>query len=282
MATPLLETKLHAPRSRQRFVERQRLEDHLSRAARAKLTLVSAPPGFGKTTLIADWLARGGTGPLAAWVSLDATDSDRVSFWRYVVAAMRAASPDLDDGPLAALEASPPQVDAAVQALLNELATLPGDLVLVFDDFHVIEGRDVVEDLAFFLDHLPPPVHVVITTRADPALPLSRLRARGDLVEILGPRRRRSERGWLPSREVRMSPATTAFDRLVPHPVHARQHWAAIVSPSRYRTGASPNGSTRSASLPSSVSGSRCARITPGPRPAGPGPGAPPPSARRT
>jgi len=277
----------------------------MGRAAGAKLTLVSAPPGFGKTTLVADWLASGGSGLPAAWVSLDATDSDRVSFWRYVVAAIRAASPKLGDGPLAALEGAPPQVEEALRALLHELATRPGDLVLVFDDFHVIEGRDVVEDLAFFLDHLPPPVHVVITTRADPALPLSRLRARGDLVEIraadlrftpdeaaaylvqphrrrLGPRRRRSERGWLPSREVRMSPATTAFDRLVPHPVHARQHWAAIVSPSRYRTGASHNGSTTSASLPSPVTGSRFARITPGPRPAGPGPGAPPPSARRT
>ncbi len=144
----------------------------------ARLTLVSAPPGFGKSTLIADWLASGGSGLLAAWVSLDATDSDRVSFWRYVVAAMRAASPDLGDGPLAALESSPPQVDAAVQALLNELAALPGDLVLVLDDFHVVESREVVEDLGFFLDHLPPWVHVVITTRADPALPLSRLRAR--------------------------------------------------------------------------------------------------------
>jgi len=111
MATPLLETKLHAPRSRQRLVERQRLEDHLSRAARAKLTLVSAPPGFGKTTLVADWLASGGSGLPAAWVSLDATDSDRVSFWRYVVAAIRAASPKLGDGPLAALEAAPPQVE---------------------------------------------------------------------------------------------------------------------------------------------------------------------------
>jgi len=120
----------------------------------------------------------------AAWVSLDATDSDRVSFWRYVVAAMRAASPNLGDGPLAALEAAPPQVEEALQALLNELAAVPGDLVLVLDDFHVVESRDVAEDLAFFLDHLPPPVHVVITTRADPALPLSRLRARSDLVEI--------------------------------------------------------------------------------------------------
>ncbi len=110
MATPLLETKLHAPRSRQRLVERPRLADHMGRAPGAKLTLVSAP-GFGKTTLVADWLASGGLRMLAAWVSLDATDSDRVSFWRYVVAAIRAASPKLGDGPLAALEAAPPQVE---------------------------------------------------------------------------------------------------------------------------------------------------------------------------
>ena len=111
MATPLLETKLHAPRSRQRLVERPRLADHMGRAPGAKLTLVSAPPGLGKTTLVADWLASGGSGMSAAWVSLDATESDRVSFWRYVVAAIRAASPKLGDGPLAALEAAPPQVE---------------------------------------------------------------------------------------------------------------------------------------------------------------------------
>jgi LuxR family maltose regulon positive regulatory protein len=184
MSTPVLATKLHAPRVRHGLVQRARLTERLRRGAASKLTLVSAPPGFGKTTLVTDWLAARDPEAPSAWLSLDASDMDRLTLWAYVVAALRSALPTAGDQATAALEATPPRVDAAIQALLNELAALPSDVVLVLDDYHVIESPEVAEDLTFFLDHLPQTVHVVITTRADPALPLSRMRARGELVEI--------------------------------------------------------------------------------------------------
>ncbi len=184
MATQPLETKLHAPPRRSGLVGRSRLTDRLGRAAEAKLTLVSAPPGFGKTTLVADWLASRDAGAATAWLSLDATENDPASFWSYVVAAVQRAAPNAGDAAMAALQSPQPDVAFALHALLNDLAALPGGLGLVLDDFHLIDAREVMEQLAFVLDRLPARVHVVITTRSDPALPLARLRARGDLVEI--------------------------------------------------------------------------------------------------
>jgi LuxR family transcriptional regulator, maltose regulon positive regulatory protein len=184
MATPVLETKLHAPRVRHGLVDRRRLNDVMRRGAATKLTLVSAPPGFGKTTLVGDWLASRGPGTAAAWLSLDASDSDRATFLAYLVAALRSAVPGIGDLSVAALEATPPRFDVAIQAILNELAAVPEEVALVLDDLHVIDSPEVVDDLTFLLDHLPRTVHIVITTRADPPLPLSRMRARGELVEV--------------------------------------------------------------------------------------------------
>jgi LuxR family transcriptional regulator, maltose regulon positive regulatory protein len=184
MSTPVLETKLHAPRTRHGLIERRRLTDLMRRGAQTKLTLVSAPPGFGKTTLVGDWLASQGPAMAAAWLSLDASDTDRATFWTYLVAALRSAVPSIAAFSVAALEATPPRFDVAIQALLNELAAVPEGVALVLDDFHVIASPEVVDDLTFLLDHLPRTVHIVITTRADPPLPLSRMRARGELVEI--------------------------------------------------------------------------------------------------
>jgi LuxR family transcriptional regulator, maltose regulon positive regulatory protein len=185
----LLETKLYIPRSRRELVLRPRLSERLDRGTASKLVLVSAPAGFGKTTLLTEWLA---TRPaalaeerLAAWLSLDPGDNDPASFWAYVIAALRTVAPGVGESALALLDApQPPPIQTALTTLLNDLGTVAGEIVLVLDDYHVIDARDVQDGMAFLLDHLPPRLHVVIASRADPALPLARMRARGELAEI--------------------------------------------------------------------------------------------------
>ncbi len=186
--TALLETKFYMPRPRRGLVPRPRLSKRLDRGAASKLMLVSAPAGFGKTTLLAEWLA----GPsaladerLAAWLSLDRGDNHPPTFWSYVITALRTVASGVGEGALALLQApQPPPVEAVLTALLNDLAAIAGDIVLVLDDYHVVDAREVQDGMAFLLDHLPPALHVVIASRADPPLPLARLRARGDLAEI--------------------------------------------------------------------------------------------------
>ena len=187
--TPLLETKLYVPRSRRGLVPRPRLSERLDRGTASKLTLVSAPAGFGKTTLLTEWLAAGPAAlageRLVAWLSLDRADSDPASFWTYVIAALRTVASGVGESALALLQApQPPPIEAVLTALLNDLDGAAGDIVLVLDDYHVIDASDVQDGMAFLLDHLPPWLHVVIASRADPALPLARWRARGELVEI--------------------------------------------------------------------------------------------------
>jgi LuxR family maltose regulon positive regulatory protein len=153
------------------------------------LTLVSAPAGFGKTTLLTEWLAAGPAAPanerLVAWLSLDRADNDPASFWTYVIAALRTVASEVGESALALLQApQPPPIETVLTALLNDLSAAAGEIVLVLDDYHVIDARDVQDGMAFLLDHLPPGLHVVIASRADPGLPLARWRARGELVEI--------------------------------------------------------------------------------------------------
>ena len=186
---PLLETKLYVPRSRRGLVPRPRLSERLDRGTASKLTLVSAPAGFGKTTLLTEWLAAGPAAPagerLAAWLSLDRADNDPASFWAYVIAALRTVASGVGESALALLQAPrPPPIETVLTVLLNDLGATAGDIVLVLDDYHVIDARDVQDGMAFLLDHLPPRLHVVIASRADPALPLARWRARGELAEI--------------------------------------------------------------------------------------------------
>ncbi len=186
---PLLETKLYVPRPRRGLVPRLRLSERLDLGTALKLTLVSAPAGFGKTTLLTEWLAAGPAAPaderLAAWLSLDRADNEPVSFWTYVIAALRTVTSGVGEGALALLQApQPPPIETVLTALLNDLGATAGDIVLVLDDYHGIDASDVQDGMAFLLDHLPPWLHVVIASRADPALPLSRWRARGELVEI--------------------------------------------------------------------------------------------------
>jgi LuxR family maltose regulon positive regulatory protein len=143
----------------------------------ARLILVSAPAGFGKTTLLTQALA---AAPSLAWVSVDERDDDPVRFWTYVLTALHAAAPEVGEAALGLL----PSVDAALAAVLNDLRARPDPLTLVIDDYHLVESRDVHDAMTFLVEHLPSNVRLVVATRADPPLPLSRLRARGELVEV--------------------------------------------------------------------------------------------------
>jgi len=189
MSTPLLETKLYVPRPRPGLVPRPRLQERLQRGLAARLLLVSAPAGFGKTTLLVDWMAALATSPdgprATAWLALDAGDNDPATFWTYVIAALRSVAPDVGTNALGLLqEAQPPPIQVVLTTLLNDLGAADTDGVLLLDDYHVIDSPDVQAGMEFLLDHLPAGLHLVIASRADPALPLPRLRARGDLVEI--------------------------------------------------------------------------------------------------
>jgi LuxR family maltose regulon positive regulatory protein len=185
MASPLLATKLHVPRRQRDLVARPRLSERLSRGVESALTLVSAPAGFGKTTLLTQWLAAGPADSRSvAWLSLDQRDNDPGLFWTYLVAALKTAVQGVGASVLSLLQSPEPPSEAGLATLLNDLDAISNDVVLVLDDYHVIEARDVQEGMAFLLEHLPPQIHLVIASRADPALPLARLRGRGQLVEI--------------------------------------------------------------------------------------------------
>ncbi len=181
MADPLLNTKLGIPSVRAGLVPRPDLVERL--AMGRGLTLVSAPAGFGKTTLIAEWLQHAGL-PVA-WLSLDDEDDDPTQFWRYAVAALRSARTGLGEAVLAALQAPrPPSLEPLLAALINDLGIGSDPLILVLDDYHLITDPAVHRTLGYFLDHVPPQVQVVIVTRADPPLSLPRRRARGHMTEV--------------------------------------------------------------------------------------------------
>src|SRR5579859_1413934 len=185
MSAPILATKLYSPPPRTKAVLRPRLIEQLNEGlcAGRRLTLISAPAGFGKTTLVGEWIA--GCGRPVAWLSLDAGDNDPARFLTYLVAALRALAPHVGAGALAALQSpQPPSAESILTVLLNEIATLPDDFLLVLDDYHVVDAKAVDDALTFLLEHLPPPMHLVIATREDPSLPLARLRARGQLTEL--------------------------------------------------------------------------------------------------
>lgn len=179
----MLTTKLYLPPPRPNAVVRPRLLARLNAGLHRKLTLISAPAGFGKTTLASAWIAE--SGRPAAWLSLDDGDSDPTRFLTYLVAALRTVAPSLGAELVAALDSpQPPPVDALLPTLLNQIATLPQPALLVLDDYHVLDARPIDQALAFLLERLPPQLHLVITTREDPPLPLARLRARGQLTEL--------------------------------------------------------------------------------------------------
>jgi LuxR family maltose regulon positive regulatory protein len=178
-------TKLFVPPARPGLVQRSRLMERLQAILTCRLMLVSAPAGSGKTTLVSEWVA--GCKRPVAWLSLDEGDNAPTCFLAYLVAALQTVVPKIGERVLAILEATrsqPPPLELLLTTLLNELTTIPDNFVLVLDDYHVIDSKPTEGVLAFLLEHLPPQMHLVITTREDPHLPLARLRARGQLIEL--------------------------------------------------------------------------------------------------
>jgi LuxR family maltose regulon positive regulatory protein len=205
---PLLSTKLTVPPPRPKLVSRPRLLERLRAGVRGPLTLLAAPAGFGKTTLVADWLASRSfesnvlSSELSkpeqtqnselkthnfqvAWVSLDVGDNDPVRFWSYAIAALQSVHAGLGADALALLQSpQPPPLTTVLTLLINALAALPAPVVLVLDDYHAITASTIHESLAFLLEHLPPQLRLVIISRSDPPLPLMRLRAHGELTDL--------------------------------------------------------------------------------------------------
>jgi LuxR family maltose regulon positive regulatory protein len=188
---PVLATKLRLPAPRHRLVPRPRLTDDLLDRSRSlpRLVLVSAPAGFGKTTLLTQWLTSSGADgsegtPYVAWVSLDRADSDVVRFLTHVVSALRGTNPEVGGEALSLLSDDRVTPTDVLVSLVNDLDAAADATVLALDDYHVIDAVAVHEAVTFLLDNLPPQVTLALTTRADPPLPVSRLRARGELLEL--------------------------------------------------------------------------------------------------
>ena len=184
----ILRTKLTIPQARPAHVARRALLSTLDQSLESKVTLISAPPGYGKTTLVSQWIAARSkqTQPcLFAWVSLDEGDNDPIRFWRYIIAACRAYDENAGATAWDLLErARRPSYEAALNSLINDLSGLPSDNILVLEDYHSIQSEQINGSVAYFLDHLPSNLHLIITTRREPPLPIARLRVRDELTEI--------------------------------------------------------------------------------------------------
>ena len=198
MAVPILATKLYIPPPRRKVVPRPRLIQQLNESLHSTLgvTLISAPAGFGKSTLVSEWVSTliphpspsgRGEGVRVGWLSLDEGDNDPARFLSYLVAALQTIAPNIGEGVLALFHASqpqPPPTESVLTALLNEITTVPNNFVLVLDDYYLIDSKPVDNAISFLLEHVPPQMQLVIVTREDPDLPLARLRARGQLTEL--------------------------------------------------------------------------------------------------
>jgi LuxR family maltose regulon positive regulatory protein len=185
MPTPILATKLYIPPPRSKIVSRLHLIERLNEGLTSghKLTLISASAGFGKTSLVSEWIA--GCGRPASWLSLDEGDNDPAHFIPYLIAALQTIKPKLGEGLLTALQSHPqPSTEVVLTALLNEISAIPKSFLLVLDDYHAIDSQAVDSALTFLVEHQPPQMHLVIATREDPPLPLARLRVRGQLTEL--------------------------------------------------------------------------------------------------
>ena len=183
MADDLLQTKLYVPKARASLIPRPHLIEKLNDGLAGKLTLISAPAGFGKTTLVSEWIAEGKR-PFA-WLSLDTGDGDLTRFLAYLIAALQKVEPSLGQTLLGILKSpQPPPTESVLTTLINEIAAIPQEFALVLDDYHIVDAPSVDQALAFLLAHLPSQMHLVMTTREDPNLPLARLRVRGQLTEL--------------------------------------------------------------------------------------------------
>ena len=184
-AAPLLVAKQHVPRTPAHAVGRQRLVERLRSPGPARMTVVVAPAGWGKTTLLGQWARDPHERRRIAWVSLDHADDDPVRFWSYVLTALGSVAPAIAEPPLQALRpAALDPVDVVLPLLLNALTATEERLALVLDDYHVLADARVHEQVEFLLAYLPPALHLVVSGRSDPPLPLARMRARGELCEL--------------------------------------------------------------------------------------------------
>ncbi len=184
MSETLLATKLYIPPLHPQIIQRQSILELMNAGLSIgkRLILLCAPAGYGKTTLVCEWLQKI---PHACWVSLEKGDNEPRLFFSYLIAALQTALPGIGGQAQAILNApQPPPLQAVLSSLLNDLAQVQSQTVIVLDDYQSIHASQIHEGIAFLLDHLPPEVHFVITTRSDPALPLHRYRSRGQLVEI--------------------------------------------------------------------------------------------------
>ncbi|MAU12924.1 MAG: helix-turn-helix transcriptional regulator [Anaerolineaceae bacterium] len=183
MSTQILATKLYIPVPRPGSVVRSRLIDRLNMGLHGKLALISAPAGFGKTTLVTEWIASDER--KTAWLSLDDSDSDPVRFMTHFIAALQTIKPLIGTELIEQLYSpQPPSINSLMTPLLNELAMIPHEFVLVLDDYHVLDNTEIDSALTFLIDNQPQQMYLVITTREDPRLPLARLRVRGQLSEF--------------------------------------------------------------------------------------------------
>ena len=184
--SPILATKLYMPRPRARLVSRARLTARLEAGLSGALTVIAAPAGFGKTTVLGDWLSQtAAANRHVAWLALDAGDSDLHQFVACLIAALQTIDPAIGASTLKLLRAAQtPAIETLLPPLINDLVRLPEGCILVLDDYHVIDTPAIHRALAYLIDYLPPQLHLIIASRADPPLPLARLRARGQLTEL--------------------------------------------------------------------------------------------------
>ena len=189
MSTSLIKTKLCIPQLRPNIIARPHLKDRLNEGLwqgdgfTRKLTLISAPAGFGKTTLVVDWLR--GVEVDVAWLSLDENDNDPIRLLAYLVAALGETNSDIGSATQALLQSPQrPANEALLTSLINEVSAISTPFVLAIDDYHTIQTPSIHEQISFVLKHQPPHMHQVIITREDPPLPLHRLRARGQMLEM--------------------------------------------------------------------------------------------------
>jgi LuxR family maltose regulon positive regulatory protein len=179
----LLRTKLFIPRPRKNLVSRPRLVDRLNAGLDRKLTLIAAPAGFGKTTLLSEWIPQ--SPRCVTWLSLEESDNDPARFWAYFIASLQNLSSQLGENALALLQSTQsPPLTSTLALLINDILAFQDPFAIVLDDYHLIDAQQIHESLTFLMDHLPANMHVVMTNRVDPPLPVARMRARATLTEI--------------------------------------------------------------------------------------------------
>ena len=185
MEASLLTTKLNIPLARPQLVRRPRLMERLLEGLNNNLILVSAPAGFGKTTLVSEWVHSSRPPVPTAWLSLEEGENDPVRFWDYFIAALQTLQPSTGEIALDLLHSpQPSSIESVLTALINDLKGIQKDFVVVLDDYHLILAEPVQSGIIFLLDHLPLKMHLIISTRVDPPLPLAHFRGKGTLLEI--------------------------------------------------------------------------------------------------